>query len=136
MRRQTTLLTALLFLATFPAAAVDRHKTATLERLWVMEHPIQTAASELNIPLTLLPSGEKSDFRVYLLPRFSSRSAFTLYQKATGRSDDSILELYDHHGKRSLVTHHFKLDSNPSARRRAARDFLQRVKRLLAEPAP
>lgn len=117
-----------------PTLTADHRLTATQERLWGMEHFIQAALQEQKVPLKLLPSGERSDFRIFLTPRFRSRSAFLLYRKATGRGDDTTLELYDPHKDQVVAELHFRLDADETVLKRAAREFVRRVKAEIQTP--
>jgi hypothetical protein len=117
-----------------PALAIDHSFTATKERLWWMEPHVHEAVEHHRVPLTLLPSGEPSQFRIYLMPKFRSRTAQTLYQKSTGRMDDTRLEFYDSRSESVVVSHDFHLHSNDYTRRRAAFRFVELIKRHLAAP--
>ncbi len=117
-----------------PNLAADHRLTATKEHLWGMESLIQAAIQEQNVPLDLLPSGERSRYRIFMFPRFGSRSTWLLYRKATGRSEDTTLELYDPRRRESLAVHEFRLDADETVRRRAAHEFVRRIKQELRTP--
>jgi hypothetical protein len=117
-----------------PTLTADHRLTATAERLWGMEHLIEAAIEEQQAPLKLLPAGERSDYRILLAPRFRTRSAFLLYRKVTGRSDDTSLELYDPRKGEVLARLYFRMDADETARKRAAREFVRRVKAEIQAP--
>lgn len=117
-----------------PNLTADYRFTATKERLWGMESLLHDAIREHEVPLRLLPSGEPSRFRIFMTPRFGSRSALLLYQKATGRSEDTTLELYDPHRGEVVTSLEFRLDADETVRRRAAQEFVRRIKQELRTP--
>ncbi len=117
-----------------PVFGVDHALTATKERLWAMEPLIQEAVEYYGKPVTLLPSGERSRFRIFLLPKFQSRESLTLYQKSTGRRDCTRLEFWDTEEKRVVVSLDFPMSSDELVRRRAAFQFIEKVKQHLATP--
>ncbi|MBI4889738.1 MAG: hypothetical protein HY821_03870 [Acidobacteria bacterium] len=108
--------------------------TATKERLWWMEPHLQAAVEYYGRPVTLVNSGEPSRFRIYLLPRFETRSARVLYEKATGRRECTRLELWDPQARRVVVSLDFVQDTDEYTRRRAAFRFMELVKRHLHSP--
>ena len=114
--------------------AHDRRMTVSLERLWGFERHVHAAALEVRFPVPLLAPGSDSDYRVYLSPLFRNAVAQKMYRKSTGRMEDSILELYDPRGKRIRVSHTFQMIPDAPAKRREARVFLNKIKRLLAAP--
>jgi len=99
-----------------------------------METHIVRGVAELQLPISLLPAGERSDYRIYLVPRFTSRVSMLLYQKVTGRSEDATLELYDPRGQRVIVSYDFDLNADEHTQKRAAREFLRLVKQRLSDP--
>jgi hypothetical protein len=109
------------------AIAHDRQKTVSLERLWGFEYHLLVAAMEMEFPIPLLPAGEDGDYRVYLSPRFANAEALRMYRKSTGRTEDSILELYDPRTRRSHVTLVFQMERDEASRRRVAREFLRKI---------
>ncbi|GEM_PF-5951044 len=115
-----------------PVLAVERKTTASKERLWDMDSHIQAAAKDLRLPLSLLPAGERSDYRIYLQPRFQSAASMRLYQKVTGRNEDVTLELYDPRGQRTVVFYDFRMEPDTASKRRAAREFIRLVKQHLS----
>lgn len=116
------------------ALAHDRRVTVSLERLWGFERHVRAAAVEVQFPLPLLGPGADSDYRVYLSPLFRNALQQKMYRKSTGRTEDSILELYDPRGRRTRVIHTFQLNRDSFTQRREAREFLKKTKRHLATP--
>ena len=117
-----------------PNLTADHRVTATQERLWGMESYVQEAVRKQQAPLKLLPSGEPSRFRIFMTPRFSSRAAWVLYRKATGRTEDTTLELYDPHRDEVVVSLNFRLEADETLLRRAAEEFVKRVKAEIQAP--
>lgn len=114
--------------------AHDRQVTVSLERLWGFERHVQAAATEVRFPIRLLGPGTGADYRIYLSPMFRSEMQQKMYRKATGRSEDSILELYDPRGNKTRVYHTFHMNRDEFTKRREAREFLNKIKRHLATP--
>jgi hypothetical protein len=132
MRRLPLLGAALCCLS--PALAIERKLTVSLERLYGFEPHVAAAAREVKLPASLTGPGSGADFRIYLSPRFPSSAARLLYWKSTGRTEDSILELYCPRTKRTRVTHEFSLPPGEDGRRRAALEFMLKVKDHLTNP--
>ena len=116
------------------ALAHDRRMTVSLERLWGFERHVHAAAREVRFPVPLLGPGTDADYRVYLSPLFRNELQRTMYRKYTGRTEDSILELYDPRGGTTRVFHTFPMSRDEPAKRREAREFLNKIKRHLVTP--
>jgi len=116
------------------ALAHDRRLTVSLERLWGFERHVYAAATEVRFPVPLLGPGTGADYRVYLSPLFRNELQQKAYRKSTGRMEDSVLELYDPQNKRVRVTHIFQMNPDTFTKRREAREFLNKTKRLLSAP--
>lgn len=114
--------------------AHDRRTTVSLERLWGFERHVRAAALEVRFPVPLLGPGTGGDYRVYLSPLFRNALQQKMYRKSTGRTEDSILELYDPRGKKARASHIFQMDRDDPMKRREAREFLNKIKRHVVAP--
>lgn len=122
--------TLALFLLALPLAASGR-KTVFLDRMAGLEPYIEKAAAEAELPVEFIEEEEHPDLKVLLGNKFSSVHAEVLYRKNTGRTENTTLEVIDTKTKKPLLVFDFQWNSDESARRRIAAQFVQRLKAKL-----
>lgn len=120
-----------LLLAACPAAAIERRKTAYLDRLAGFERHVRSAILESGGWLSVLDEPVQPDYRMFLDPMFASFQAEMVYRKLTGRVENVVIEFYDVKVKRTLVHFPFKLTNDELEQREAARQFVERIRKRL-----
>lgn len=120
-----------LLLAACPAAAIERKKTAYLDRLAGFEHHVRSAIRESGNWLTVLDESIQPDYRMFLDPMFNSLQAQIVYRKSTGRDENAVVEFYDVKTDKTLVRYSFKLTNDELEQREAARQFVERIRKRL-----
>ena len=83
------------------------------------------------VNVTIIDESVQPDYRMFLDPRFRSVHAEIMYRKATGRSENAVLELYDVRARRALIRYSFKLTADEDAQRKAAREFVAQMRKQL-----
>src|SRR4051812_14671928 len=110
--------------------AIDR-KTLFLDNMEGFEVFIERAIAkaELGSAIELIEEEEHPDLKAMLGKRFLSMYAETLYQKNTGRTDNTRLTLVDVKTKKELFTYDFKMSGDDKAKQRSADEFVSRLKK-------
>ena len=121
-----------LLLAACPAAAIDRRMTVYPHSLAKFERHVRIAIDKARLRLTVLEESVQPDSRMFLDPKFNSVQAGIIYRKATGRTENAVLELWDVRGERGLVRYEFKLTSDETEQRRAAQQFVEIIRNWMS----
>ncbi len=95
-------------------------------------------AQEEGVPALFLDVPERVDLRISQSFRFRTLSQWKAHYHATGRRDDSLLEMWDPANKAAVVSYSFRMPQDAHTQRRVAREFMRLVKRHLtrAERGP
>jgi hypothetical protein len=117
-----------LLLAACPAAAIERRMTVYPHSLAKFERHVRTAINKAKLRLTVLEESVQPDYRMFLDSKFNNVQAGIIYRKATGRTENAVLELWDVRGQRGLVRYEFKLTSDEMEQRRAAQQFVEIIR--------
>jgi len=117
-----------LLLAACPAAAIDRRMTVYPHSMARFERHVRIAIDRARLRLTVLEESVQPDYRMFLDPKFKNAHAGIIYRKATGRTENAVLELWDVRGRRGLVRYEFRLTSDESEQRRAAQQFVEIIR--------
>lgn len=120
-----------LLLAACPAAAIEKRKTVYLDRMTGFERHVRAAIREAMLNVSIIDESIQPEYRMFLDPKFRSVHAEIMYRKASGRSENAVLELYDVRGQRVLVRYSFKLTEDESEQREAAREFVSQMRKRL-----
>ena len=120
-----------LLLASCPAAAIEKKRTVYLDRMAGFERHIRAAIREAVVNVSILEESIQPDLRMFLDPRFKSRHAEIIYRRATGRSENAVLELYNARDKQLLVRYSFQLTGDEIDQRKAARGFVEQMRKRL-----
>lgn len=105
--------------------------TVAIDRMSGFEKMVEEAAREVCPHLTLVEPAESPRYRISLTPRFRYPAAARLHFAATGRSEDTLLELWETRTGKTLARHLFRMTGEPDGQRRAANAFLKTALRKL-----
>ncbi|WP_321470915.1 hypothetical protein [uncultured Paludibaculum sp.] len=133
MTKFVMLLTALL--SGLPCFAFDQPKVVVMEGLHDFAPHLRGAAEELKLNVEFHATHTAPHFTVNLAPKFDSIAAQVMYRKVTGRPEDSRLELREPASRRVLTAHEFRMGTDESSRRHAARQFVLKLRKELRLPS-
>ena len=118
---------AVLLIGTVAANPINR-KSIFLDKMDGFETFIEKAAAQQDFPLELLEEAEHPDLKVLLGKKFTSVHAEVLYQKQTGRKENSRLTVVDTKTQKSIMTHDFNMGADDATKQRAADHFVKKLK--------
>lgn len=124
------------FLSPLSLYAFDAPKVVVLERLHEFEPHLRGAAEDLKLNVEFHGTHPAPHFTVILAPKFDSESALALYRKVTGRPEDTRIELRHPASLRVLMAHEFRMGTDESSRRNAAREFVRKLQRQIDQSIP
>lgn len=119
-----------------PVRAVDEKKRIYIDRMSGFEAILKRVAQEEGVPAIFLETPERVDLRISQSFRFRTLSQWKAHYAATGRRDDSVLELWNPANKAAAVSYPFRMPQDSHTQRRVAREFMRLVKRHLAQLQP
>lgn len=112
--------------------AVDR-KTLFLDRMQGFESYIERAIHnmELDRKVDLVEEAEHPELKAMLGNRFTSVYAEALFQKQTGRTEDTRITVIDVKTRKQLLVFDFKMGADEAAKQKSANDFVRKFQSLI-----
>ncbi|MBN9661251.1 MAG: hypothetical protein J0H49_23865 [Acidobacteria bacterium] len=114
-----------------PSFAFDQPRIVVLDRTRDFAPHIRTAAENLKLNVEFHDSHANPHFTVNLGPKFETVAAQVMHRKVTGRAEDSKLELREAATRKVLTSHEFRMGTDESSRRVAAREFVLKLQKHL-----
>jgi hypothetical protein len=127
------LLALLALLCAIAFAATGPKKTVFLNKMDGFEEIVAEALRSAEVPLEVIEEAAHPDLKILLGKAFTSVHAEVLYQKNTGRRDDSILKALDVKTGKEIVSYRFRMDSDRTENLKAARTFANLLRAELAK---
>lgn len=118
-------------LCALPCFAFDQPRIVVLDRARDFAPHIRTAAENLKLNLEFHDSHANPHFTVNLGPKFETVAAQIMHRKVTGRAEDARLELREAATRKVLTSHEFRMGTDDSSRRSAAREFVLKLQKQL-----
>ena len=125
--RSTTLVFLVLAGSLF---AADARKTLFIDKMGGLETFVEKALAEKEVKVEVIEEAMHPDLKVQLGKTFTSVYAEILYQKQTGRKEESTLKAIDVKTGKALVEHSFHL-SDDASKKRAAETFVEALKKKM-----
>ncbi|MGC4053978.1 MAG: hypothetical protein QM757_33240 [Paludibaculum sp.] len=122
---------AIAALCALPTFAFDQPRIIVLDRARDFAPHIRTAAENLKLNIEFHDRHATPHFTVNLGPKFETTSAQVMHRKVTGRAEDSRLELREAATRKVLTSHEFRMGTDESSRRTAAREFVLKLQKHL-----
>ncbi|MGJ5818436.1 hypothetical protein [Paludibaculum fermentans] len=124
-------------LCALPSFAFDQPRIVVLDRARDFGPHIRRAAENLKLNVEFHETHTTPHFTVNLGPKFETVAAQVMHRKVTGRAEDARLELREAATRKVLTSHEFRMGTDDSSRRAAAKEFVLKLRQHLdpAEPA-
>ncbi|QOY91108.1 hypothetical protein [Paludibaculum fermentans] len=128
---------AIAALSALPCFAFDQPRIVVLDRARDFAPHIRTAAENLKLNIEFHDTHTNPHFTVNLGPKFETAAAQIMHRKVTGRAEDARLELREASTRKVLTSHEFRMGTDESSRRTAAKEFVRKLSKHLdlAQPA-
>lgn len=129
MTRRLIVLCCTLF-ATSLLASDTHRKTIFIDRMGGLERWIEIAIAEKEVKVEVLEEEMHPDLKVLLGKKFTSVYAEILYQKQTGRKEESVLKAVEPKTGKTIVEYSFHM-SGDNSKKQAAEAFVEALKKKL-----
>jgi hypothetical protein len=106
-------------------------KKVYVDRMGGLEQYVVNAIKDREAPLECILEEEQPDLKVQLKRRDTPFYAEILYQKQTGRKDESVLKAIDPRTGRTIAQYRFHLEDDDVSKKRAAEAFVEILKSKL-----
>jgi hypothetical protein len=133
MTKTTRLFTLLLALALAAFASGGPKKTVFVDKMGGFEEVVSEALQSAEAPLEIIEESAHPDLKILLGKAFTSVHAEILYQKQTGRKDESILKAIDVKSGKEITSYRFHMESDRASNLKAARTFADLLRQKLAK---
>ncbi len=127
---------AIAALSAVPCFAFDQPRIVVLELTRDFAPHIRTAAENLKLNLEFRDTHTDPHFTVNLGPRFETPAAQIMHRKVTGRAEDARLEFREASTRKVLTSHEFRMGTDDSSRRAAAKEFVLKLSKHLELTQP
>lgn len=98
-------------------------KTVFLDKMNGFEEIVAEALQSAEAPLEIIEEAAHPDLKILLGKAFTSVHAEILYQKQTGRRDESLLKAIDVKTGKEIVSYRFHMETDRASNLKAARAF-------------
>lgn len=123
----------MLALTTASTAASGPKKTVFVDKMNGFEEIVAEALHSSEAPLEVIEEAAHPDLKILLGKAFTSVHAEILYQKQTGRRDESILKAVDVRTGKEIVTYRFHMEADRAAQLKSARIFADLLRTKLSK---
>lgn len=114
-------------------ASAPPKKTVFLDKMNGFEEIVAEALQSSEAPLEVIEEAAHPDLKILLGKAFTSVHAEVLYQKQTGRRDESILKAVDVKTGKEIVSYRFHMEADRPAKLKAARTFADLLRAKLSK---
>lgn len=115
------------------ALAAGPKKTVFVDKMGGFEEVVAEALHSAEAPLEVIEETAHPDLKILLGKSFTSVHAQVLYQKQTGRRDESILKAVDIKTGKEIVAYRFHMESDRAAQLKSARIFADLLRAKLSK---
>lgn len=123
-----------LFLAlSLAALASGPKKTLFVDKMGGFEQVVADVLRSTEVPVEVIEESAHPDLKVLLGKSFTSVYAEILYQKQTGRRDESILKAVDVKTGKEMVSYRFHMERDEASQRQAAKNFADLLRKQLVK---
>ncbi|MBE0656296.1 MAG: hypothetical protein IH602_01325 [Bryobacteraceae bacterium] len=114
-------------------ASAPPKKTVFVDKMNGFEEVVAEALQSAEAPLEIIEEAAHPDLKILLGKAFTSVHAEILYQKQTGRRDESILKAVDVKTGKEIVSYRFHMEADRAANLKAARTFAELLRSKLSK---
>lgn len=114
-------------------ASAPPKKTVFVDKMGGFEEVVAEALQSTEAPLEIIEEVAHPDLKILLGKAFTSVHAEILYQKQTGRRDESILKAVDVKTGKEIVSYRFRMESDRAAQLKSARIFAGMLRAKLSK---
>jgi hypothetical protein len=114
-------------------ASAPPKKTVFVDKMNGFEEIVAEALHSAEAPLEVIEEAAHPDLKILLGKAFTSVHAQVLYQKQTGRRDESILKAVDVKTGKEIVSYRFHMEADRTANMKAARAFADLLRAKLTK---
>jgi len=115
------------------AFAAGPKKTVFVDKMGGFEEVVAEALHSAEAPLEIIEEAAHPDLKILLGKSFTSVHAQVVYQKQTGRRDESVLKAVDIKTGKEIVTYRFHMEPGRSAQLKSARTFADLLRAKLSK---
>lgn len=108
-------------------------KTVFVDKMNGFEKIVAEALLSAEAPLEIIEESAHPDLKVLLGKSFTSVHAQVLYQKQTGRRDESVLRAVDIKTGKEIVTYRFHMENDRASQLKSARIFADLLRAKLSK---
>lgn len=110
----------------------QERKTIYVDKMEGLEPFVEQALQAAELPFDFIEEEKQPEMKATLAKMHSAYGEI-LYKHKLGRNETHRLELREVGGNRVIASHSFPLQGDEESRRRAARDFAEKVKKAWAK---
>lgn len=115
------------------ALAAGPKKTVFVDKMGGFEEVVAEALHSAEAAVEVIEEAAHPDLKILLGKSFTSVHAQVLYQKQTGRRDESVLKAVDIKTGKEIVSYRFHMEADRAANLKAARTFADLLRAKLAK---